>query len=84
MALLIVWHLRKVVPRLEVLLSINTGACTNSMTFSWVIWSLLCASSYYNGFKSPKVSKQVTAGKRRHVTLTIPLKTEKYLGGLKW
>jgi hypothetical protein len=30
--------------------------------------------TYYNGFKDPKVSKQGTADKRKHVTLMIPEK----------
>jgi hypothetical protein len=33
-------------------------------------------SNCCNGFKEPKMSKQHTAGKRKHLTLTIPEKLE--------
>jgi len=48
----------------------------NSVSSLWVICSLLGPSGYYDGFKDPKVSKQGTAGKRKHVTLTILQKPE--------
>jgi len=51
LAFLIIRHLRKVVPRPEVLLSLTPGAHTESMIWSWVIWTLWSPSSYYNCFK---------------------------------
>jgi hypothetical protein len=32
--------------------------------------------SYYNGFKRSEYSKQVTAGKRKHITVTVSQKLE--------
>jgi hypothetical protein len=74
---LIVWHLRKVVPRPEIPPSITSDACTDCTILCWLIWTLLGTLSYYIGFKSSiKVSKQSTAGKAKHVTLTAPQKLE--------
>ena len=47
----ILQHLRKLVPRLEVLLSITSSLCTDFMCQSWVIRTLQRLSSCYNGFK---------------------------------
>ena len=73
MSLLIVWHLTKVVPRPEFLPSITLmhllilwlylGLCVHN-------WAIIMAS------KDPKLSKQGTAGKRKHTTSTIPQKLE--------
>jgi len=38
------------------------GVCTDSMTLTWVIWTLLNPLNSYNGLKIPKMSKQGTAG----------------------
>jgi len=38
------------------------GVCTDSMSLTWVIWTLLNPLRYYNGLKNPKMSKQGTAG----------------------
>lgn len=38
--ILTVWHLRKAVPKLEVLPSITSGVPTNSVILSWIIWTL--------------------------------------------
>ena len=43
--------LRKIVQRLEFFPSVTSSTHTNSMTFSWVIWTLLSPLSYYNGFR---------------------------------
>jgi len=48
MALLIVWHLAKVVPKTQSSAIHNLGAPANSVTLSWVMHTLL---SYYSGFK---------------------------------
>ena len=39
-AILTVWHLRKAVPKLEVLPSITSAVPTNSVILSWIIWTL--------------------------------------------
>jgi len=41
LVLMIDWHLRKIVPILEVLLSVTMVVCTDSMIFLWVVWTLL-------------------------------------------
>jgi hypothetical protein len=60
----------------EVLPSINSGVHTDSMILSSVIWNLLHPMNYYNGFRDPKMSKQCSAGKRKHLSLMIPKKLE--------
>jgi hypothetical protein len=40
------------------------------------IWNLLSPMSYYNGFRSSMMSKQGTAGKRKHITLMFPQKLQ--------
>jgi hypothetical protein len=71
-ALLGVQRLRKVVPRPEVLPSITSSACIDSVTeFSGPYWAhraIVMVSEY------PKMSRQGTVGRRKHVTLTIPQK----------
>jgi hypothetical protein len=68
--------LRKIVPRVEVPLLVDSSAHTDSVTLPWVIWTLFSPSSYYNGIKDPKMCKQGTSAMRKHVTLTIPQKLE--------
>jgi len=53
-ALLTAQHLRKVVPRWEVPPLATSFVHTDSVTLSWVIWTLLSTMSYYNGFKRSK------------------------------
>jgi len=69
---MIAQELRKAVPSPKVLPSITSGSRTGSANLYWVTWTSLSPLSYHNGFKDPKMSKQGTAGKRKHVTLTIP------------
>jgi hypothetical protein len=45
---------------------------TGSVILACVIWTLLNPWSYYNGFKHHKVRLQGTAGKGKHVALTVP------------
>jgi hypothetical protein len=54
LTILIVEHLRKVFPRPKVPPSITSGACTDSVTLSWVIWTILRTSGYYYGFRRSK------------------------------
>jgi hypothetical protein len=54
LALLTVWHLRKVVPRWEVPPSVTSVVQTDSVTIFWVMQTLLSILSYYNGFKRSK------------------------------
>jgi len=54
LAVLIVWHLRKVVPSPAVTLSITYGVHTDAMTLCWCIRTLLSPSSYCNGFERCK------------------------------
>jgi hypothetical protein len=60
----------------NVLPPINSGVHTDSVILSSVIWTLLSPMNYYNGFRDPKMSKQCTAGKRKHLSLMIPQKLE--------
>ena len=50
-ALLIAQDLRKIVTRLEVVPSVTSGMCTEPVTLSWVIQTLLSPLRYYNGFR---------------------------------
>jgi hypothetical protein len=51
-ALLLVQHLRKLNLSLEVPLSMTYRACTDALTLSWVILTLLSPSSYRNDFRT--------------------------------
>jgi len=53
LALLGVQHLRKLVPRPDMLLSVTSSRHTDSVILPWVIWTLLSLLSYSNGFKGP-------------------------------
>jgi hypothetical protein len=68
LAILIVWHLMKVITRLEVIPSVTSSMRTDSMTLSWANWN---PTSYHNGFKRSNMCKQVSAGKTKHATLMI-------------
>lgn len=86
-ALLMIWHLRKVVPRPEVLSTITSNAFTDSVTLCRVILSFLNPFSYYNALKGSKVRKQSTVGKRKHITVMIPLNCGiimRFKNGKKW
>jgi hypothetical protein len=56
----------------KVLPSKNSGVHTDSANLSSVIWTLLSPMNYHNGFRDPNMSKQCTAGKRKHLSLIIP------------
>jgi hypothetical protein len=76
LVLMIVWHLRKIVPWLEVLLSVTLGVHTDCVIFLWAFWTLLSQWGYYNGFRRSQNEEKSTAGKRKYVTLMIPQKLE--------
>jgi len=66
----ITWHswlssaLEKRSPKIRSSAVCNFHVHPDSMTLSWVIWTLLSPQSYYNGFKRSQMSNQGTAGKR--------------------
>jgi hypothetical protein len=53
-ALLMIWHLKKVVPRPEVLPAITSDAFTDAVILCWVVLNFWNPFSYYNGFKGSK------------------------------
>jgi hypothetical protein len=74
--LLIIRYLRKAVTRPEVPPSITSSQCTDFMTLFWVIRTQSVHSAIIMASKDPKMSQQGTAGKRKHVILTMPQKLE--------
>jgi hypothetical protein len=62
---------RKLIPSLEVPLCVTCRGCTDAVTLSWVILTLLSPLIYCNGIRT---CKQGTADKRKHTTLMISQK----------
>jgi hypothetical protein len=73
--ILVLLQSRKIVQSSEVSALITSSMHSDSVILSCVICTLL-PSSYYNGFKHLKMSKEGAAGKRKHVTITISQKLE--------
>jgi len=69
-ALLIVRHLRSVAPRLEGLPSVTSDMCADSVNLCGVFWTLAIRAIVMVS-NNPKMCKQGTTGKRKHVTLII-------------
>ena len=70
--ILVVWQLRKIVPRTKVLPSITSGMYAYSMTLYCVTCIFWDPFAVIITSKDPKKGKQGTAGERKHVTLMIP------------
>jgi hypothetical protein len=68
--------LRKVAPRKEVPFFVTSGVCTDFIILSWVTGILQSPTNYYNGSKDPNMSKQFTAGYKKHIILTNPEKLD--------
>lgn len=87
MALLMIRHLRKVVPRPGVLPAIIFNAFTYSVTFVGLSWAFWAHLAIIMALKGPEMSKQGTVGKRKHVTIMIPLNREvimRFESGKNW
>jgi hypothetical protein len=76
MEILVFQCLRKIVPSLEVSPMIPYSMHIASVYLPCGIWILLSPSTYFMALEDPEISKQGTAGKRKHVTLTVPQKLE--------
>jgi hypothetical protein len=49
----------------------TSGVCTDSVTFNVGYLDLIEPTELLNGLKNPNMTKQGTAGKRKHVTLIL-------------